>query len=113
MMRFITRSVIFTVSILASYLLTGAIEERILKETEQFRPFTATLLGMGIIVVIFAPVFAYTEKITESVIKAGLQQTKSGAGRILGVIVFVGVVFIILFALFLDRWFQLSVLDAF
>lgn len=113
MMRFITRSTIFVVSILASYLLTGFIEERVLHETEQFRPFTATLLGMGIIVLVFAPVFSYTEKITEAVIKSGLQQTKAGAGRILGVLAFVAVVFVILFALFLDRWFHMSVLDAF
>jgi len=113
MMRHITRAVIFAVSILASYLLTGAIEERVLHETERYRPLLATLIGMGVIVLIFAPVFAYTEKITEAAIKAGLQQTRSGAGRVFGVILFVSIVFIILFALFLNRWFDMSILDAY
>lgn len=112
MMKHITRAVIFTFSILTSYLITGAIEERVFQETEQFRPLTATLLGMGIIVVIFVPIFAYTEKVTESVVKAGLQQTKSGAGKVFGVIIFVGIAFAILLALYLDRWFGISLIDA-
>lgn len=113
MMRHITRAVIFTFSILTSYLVTGAIEERVLLETERYRPLTATLLGMGIIVLIFVPIFAYTEKITEAIVKAGLQQTKSGAGKIFGVIIFVGIVFLILLALYVDRWFDVSLIDAF
>ncbi len=112
MMKFITRAVIFSVSILSSYLITGAIEERVLSETERFRPLTATLIGMGVIVLVFVPVFAYAERITQAAVKAGLQQTKAGAGKIVGVLVFVVIVYLILFALFLDRWFSISVMDA-
>ena len=113
MMKHLTRAVIFTVSILTSYLITGAIEERILAETERFRPVTATLIGMGIIVLIFVPIFAYTERITEGAVKAGLRQTKAGAGKIVGILVFIIVVFIMLYALYLDRWFSMSILEAF
>jgi protein-S-isoprenylcysteine O-methyltransferase Ste14 len=112
MMRRITRAIIFIVSILSSYLITGAIEERIRQETERFRPLTATAIGMAIIVLIFVPIFSYTDRITEAAVKAGLQQTKSGAGKVVGVIAFVVVVALILFALYLDRWFQISILDA-
>lgn len=111
-MRSVTRAIIFTITVLISYLITGAIEDRIFTEAERFRPITATLLGMGIVVIIFVPVFAYTEKLTEAVIKAALRQTKSSAGRIFGIILFVIVLFAILFSLFLDRWFNISVLDA-
>ena len=113
MMKRVTRAVIFTVSILVSYLITGAIEIRVLEETERFRPVIATLVGMAIIVLIFVPIFAYTEKLTEGAVKAGLQQTKNSAGKVLGVIIFILVVFIMLFALYLDRWFELSIMDAF
>ncbi len=112
MMKFVTRAIIFSVSILTSYLITGAIEERVLTETERFPPLTATLIGMGIIVLIFAPVFAYTERITEAAVKASLQQSKAGAGKVIGVVMFVVIVYIILLALFLDRWFNVSLLDA-
>ncbi len=112
-MRRLTRAVIFIVSVLTTYLLTGFIEEKVLSKTEDFRPVTATLLGMGIIVLVFVPVFAYTEKITEAVIKAGLQQTKSGAGKIFGVIVFTLIIFVMLFAIFLNRWFHKSITDVF
>ena len=112
-MKHITRAVIFTVSILTSYLITGAIEIRVLSETERFRPIIATAVGMAVIVLIFVPIFAYTDKMTQAAVKAGLQQTKSGAGKVLGVIVFVVVVYFLLFALYLDRWFGMSVLDAF
>lgn len=112
MKRFLTRSLIFVVSVLTTYLMTSLIEERILREAEQFRPVTATLLGMACIVLIFVPVFAYTERLSEAVIKAGLRTTKNSAGVVIGAIAFVVVVFIILFALFLDRWFDKSIMDA-
>jgi len=112
MMRHLTRAVIFTVSILTSYLITGAIEVRVLSETERFRPVIATAVGMAVIVLIFVPIFAYTDRMTQAAVKAGLQQTKSGAGKVLGVIIFIVVVYFLLFALYLDRWFEMSVLDA-
>lgn len=113
MMKHLTRAVIFTVSILVSYLITGAIEERVFAETERFRPITATLIGMALIVCIFAPVFAYTDRLTEAAVKASLQQTKSGAGKVIGVLAFVVIVFVILFALFLDKWFNKSIIEVF
>jgi hypothetical protein len=112
MMKFITRAVVYSVSILSSYLITGAIEERVLTETERFRPLTATLIGMGVIMLIFVPVFSYADKITQAAVKASLQQTKAGAGKVFGVIAFVVVVYVVLIALFLDRWFSISLLDA-
>src|SRR5688572_4586412 len=102
MMRSVTKAVVFTITVLSSYLVTGLLEDRVLRETERFRPMTATLLGMAIIVLIFVPVFTYLERITETVVKAGVKQTRSGAGRILGVVVFILVALAILFALYLD-----------
>lgn len=111
-MKYLTKALIFTVTVLVSYLLTALLEDRVLLETERFRPATATLLGMGIIVLVFVPVFAYTERISEAVIRASLRQSKT-AGPILGAILFVIVVLVILFALYLDRWFDLSIIDLF
>jgi len=108
-MKYVTKAVIFTVTVLVSYLLTGLLEDRLLQETERFRPVTSTLIGMGIIVLIFVPVFAFTESATEATVKIGMQQTKSGAGRIIGVIFFVILVFTVLFALYLNKWFDLSI----
>lgn len=113
MKRKLTKAVIFTVTVLTTYLLTAMIEDRVLRETERFRPLTATLLGMACIVLIFVPVFAYTERLTEAVMKAGLKTTRSSVGAVLGAIGFVLVVFVILLALFLDRWFDKSLIDAF
>ncbi len=113
MMRALTRAVIFTVTVLSSYLVTGFLEDKVLSETERFRPGTATALGMAIIVLIFVPVFAFTERLTESAVHTGLQQTKRGAGRILGIVFFVLIVFTILFALYLDKWFNMSIGDLF
>lgn len=110
-MRNITRAIIFTVTVLASYLCTGLLEEYLLGETERFRPVTATLLGMGVIVLIFVPVFSFTERITESVVAASLKQTSRGAGRIIGIVLFTLLVFATLFSLYLNKWFGLSVGD--
>ena len=110
-MKYITKAAIFTVTVLVSYLRTGLVEERIMSETERFRPATATWLGMGIIVLIFVPVFAYTERLTEAFVKTGLQQTKSGSGRIFGVLFFIVLVVAVLYALYLNKWFGLSIGD--
>jgi hypothetical protein len=112
MMKYVTRAVIFTVSILSSYLITYSVEVRILEETERFRPIIATAVGMAVIVLVFVPIFAYTERITEAIVKSTLQQTKQGAGKVLGVVIFTVIVLVILFALYLDRWFEVSILDA-
>lgn len=112
MKRHITRALIFVVTVLVTYLVTALLEDRVLLETERFRPATATMLGMGIIVLVFVPVFAYTERITEAVIRASLRQSKT-AGPIIGAILFVCVVLVILFALYLDRWFDMSIVDLF
>jgi protein-S-isoprenylcysteine O-methyltransferase Ste14 len=111
MRRTLTRALIFTVTVLSSYLLTGLLEDRILHETERFRPGLATALGMACIVLIFVPLFAYTERLTEALIRASLQTTRSKAGKTLGAIAFVIVVLTCLFALFLDRWFGKSIID--
>jgi len=111
-MKYLTKALIFTVTVLVSYLVTALLEDRVLLETERFRPATATMLGMGIIVLVFVPVFAYTERISEAVIRATLRQSKT-AGPILGAVLFVMVVLVILFALYLDRWFDLSIADLF
>jgi protein-S-isoprenylcysteine O-methyltransferase Ste14 len=113
MMRHVTRAVVFSVTVLVSYLLTGVLEDRILSETEQFRPGTATALGMACVVALFVPLFAYTERLTEAMVRAGLRSTRSQIGRIFGALLFVVVVFLILFALFLDRWFNKSLTDLF
>lgn len=111
MMKYVTKAVIFTVTVLVSYLLTGVVEDKIMSQTERFRPVNATLLGMAIIVLIFVPVFAYTEKVTEAVVKASLRTTRSSAGKVTGVILFVAVIFLVLFALYLNRWYHLGLGD--
>ena len=108
-MRNLTRAIIFTVTVLVSYLCTGLLEDYLLGETERFRPVIATLLGMGVIVLIFVPVFSFTERITESVVVASLKQTSRGAGRIIGIVLFTLLVFATLFAIYLNKWFGLSV----
>jgi len=111
MMKHVTKGVIFTVTVLVSYLLTGLVEDKIMSQTEQFRPVTATLLGMGTIVLIFVPLFAYVEKITEAIVKASLRTTRTSAGKVIGVLLFIGTVFLVLFAIFLKRWYHLGLGD--
>jgi hypothetical protein len=110
-MRKFTKAVVFTVTVLVSYLISGAIEERVFAETEQFRPLTATLLGMAVIVLVFVPVFTYTERLTEWLVVSSLKQSRQQGGRVLGVIACTMLIAIILVALYLNRWFQQSLLD--
>lgn len=111
MLRKVTKIVIYVVTVLTTYLVTGFIEEKTLTEAERFRPVLATLLGMAMIAILFIPVFGYMERVTEAVVTASLRTTKGSAGRIMGVIAFVIVTLVLLFAVFLNRWFGMSLTD--
>lgn len=112
MLRKTVRAIVFTVTVLVTYLIVGGIEDRILSETERFRPLTATLLGMLCIVIVFVPISAFLEKATDGIVKSLLRTTRQSAGKILGLILFVLFIFTLLFAIFLDRWFDISLVSA-
>ena len=60
------------------------------------------------IVLIFVPIFSLTERITESIVASSLKHTSRGAGRIIGIVLFTLLVFATLFAIYLNKWFGLS-----
>ena len=84
MYRYFFRFVVTTVTILTANLLTNIISDYMISYKNHVKPVTFTLLAMGIIVVVFYPLFtkmeAWVKGLSVRVIKSG----KSLAGKYLG-----------------------------
>ena len=66
MYSYIFRFVVTTITILTANLLTNAISDYIVTFRNQYKPFTFTLLAMGIILVIFYPLFLKLEDLVKN-----------------------------------------------
>ena len=110
MYRFFFRFVVTTLTILTANLLTTAISDYMITYKNHVKPLTFTLFAMGIIVVVFYPLFLKMEewlrKISVKVIKSG----NSVAGRYVGLF-FVFVAGLLILAYFYARmWYHIDLL---
>ncbi len=86
MYRFFFRFVVTTVTILTANLLTTAISDYMVTYKYSAKPLTFTLIGMGIIVIVFYPLFL---KLEDWVTRISVKLVKSGhslAGKVSGII---------------------------
>ncbi len=112
MYRYSFRFVVTTLTILTANLLTTAVSDYMISYKNHVKPLTFTLLAMGIIVVVFYPLFT---KMEEWVKRLSLKMIKSGkslAGKYLGL----GLVFlsgVLLLCYFYARmWYHIDLLKA-
>jgi hypothetical protein len=84
MYSFIFRFIVTSITILTANLLTNAISDYMITYKNHYRPFTFTLLGMGIIILFFYPLFIKLENwikiFSVKIVKSG----SSVAGKYLG-----------------------------
>jgi hypothetical protein len=84
MYRFFFRFVVTTLTILTANLLTNSISDYMVSYKNSYKPLVFTLIGMGIIVVVFYPLFVKLEGwITGFSVKM-VKSGKSLAGKYLG-----------------------------
>ena len=84
MYRFLFRFVVTTLTILTANLIATAISDFMISYKNQYKPLTFTLIGMGIIIMVFYPLFmkleTWVKNFSVKVIKLG----NSFAGKYLG-----------------------------
>ncbi len=109
MYRFFFRFVVTSLTILTANLLTSAISSYMVSYKNSFKPLTFTLIGMGIIVLIFYPLFLKLEDwvtgISVKIIKSG----NSLAGRYLGLFLTFTIGLLILMYFYARIWYHLDI----
>jgi hypothetical protein len=84
MYRYFFRFVVTTVTILTANLLTTAISDYMISYKNHVKPVTFTLIAMGIIVVVFYPLFTKMEDWVKALSLKLIKSGKSLAGKYLG-----------------------------
>lgn len=108
MYRFLFRFVVTSLTILAASLITSAISEYMVSFRNSYKPITFSLIGMGIIVVVFYPLFLRLE---EWITRFSVRLVKSGnslAGRYLGLLITFLAGMMVLLYFYLKIWYQLD-----
>ena len=84
MYRYFFRFVVTTLTILTANLLTNSISDYMIRYKNHVKPLTFTLIAMGIIVVVFYPLFTKMEDWAKSLSVKVIRSGKSLAGKYLG-----------------------------
>jgi len=84
MYRYFFRFVVTTVTILTANLLTTAISDYMISYKNHVKPVTFTFIAMGIIVIVFYPLFTKMEEWVKTLSVRLVKSGKSLAGKYLG-----------------------------
>lgn len=112
MYRYFFRFVVMSLTILTANLLTNAISNYMISYKSHYKPFTFTLIGMGIIIVIFYPLFTkledWVKNISVKVVKSG----NSFAGKYLGLLFTFLVGLLVLLYFYAKMWYHIDFINA-
>jgi hypothetical protein len=111
MYRTLFKFAVTTITILTVNLVTSKISDYLVGYKSHYKPLTFTLIAMGIITLIFYPLFMWLEDwlniLSVRVIKSG----KSFGGRYLGLIMIYFVCISILFYFYTKMWYNIDVIN--
>jgi len=108
MYKFFFRFVVTTLTILTATLITNIISDFMVSYKNHYKPVTFTFLGMGIIVVIFYPLFT---KLNDWVRDISIKAIKSGnsvAGKYFGLFLTFLVGLLVLFYFYARIWYHID-----
>ena len=108
MYKFFFRFVVTILTILTATLITNTISDFMVSYKNHYKPVVFTFIGMGIIVVIFYPLFM---KLNDWVKKISVKAIKSGssvAGKYLGLFITFIVALLILFYFYARIWYHID-----
>ena len=108
MYRYSFRFVVMSITILTANLLTTALGTYLVTYKNHMKPLTFTLLGMGVIVVIFYPLFARLEIWVKGLSKKIVNKGKSLAGKYLGLILTYIVCLAVLAHFYAKMWYHVD-----
>lgn len=111
MYRYLFRFFVMTLTILTANLLTTAISDYMVTYKNQYKPLTFTLLGMGVIVVIFYPLFVKLEGWVKEISVKAIKSGKSLGGKYLGLILSFLVCMLVLMYFYGKMWYHINIFE--
>jgi hypothetical protein len=99
-----------SITILTANLLTTALSNYLVTFKNNVRPLTFTIIGMGITVIIFYPLFAKLEEWVRSLSVKVIKKGKSMAGRYLGLALAFVVSLMVLSYFYTRMWYHIDIL---
>lgn len=112
MYRYFFRFVVTTLTILTANLLTDAITNYMISYKNHMKPLTFTLIAMGIIVVIFYPLFLKMEEWIKALSMKIVKSGKSVAGRYLGLTLAFIIGLTVLCYFYARAWYHIDLVKA-
>ena len=108
MYRFFFKFFATVLTILIANLMTTALSDYMVTYKSTYKPFTFTLIGMTIIVVVFYPLFMMLEGWVKSISVKLMRSGKSVAGKFLGLsLTFVAAMFILIY-FYARMWYHID-----
>ena len=108
MYNYLFRFIITAITILTANLLTNAISNYLINYKNHYKPFTFTLISMGVIIVVFYPLFIKLEDWVKNISIRVVKSANSLAGKYLGLILsFLGCM-LILFYFYAKMWYHID-----
>jgi hypothetical protein len=112
MYRYFFRFAVTSITILTATLLTNAISNYMITYKNHYKPFTFTLVGMGVIIVIFYPLFIKLEEWVKNISVKVVRSGNSFAGKYLGLPLTFLVCLLVLFHLYAKMWYHIDFFQA-
>lgn len=107
MKKKIVKYITFIISILIANLLKTHIDLMLVENKHEYSPLVFTWIGMGIVLIVYYPLFIYIDKIasnlTDRFLKAGKTFIKYKIGIYLGALIAILVLYYFYFNLWYDR----------
>jgi hypothetical protein len=108
MYNYLSRFIITAITILTANLLTNAISNYLINYKNHYKPFVFTLIGMGVIIVIFYPLFIKLEDWVKNISVRVVKSFNSLAGKYLGLILSFLACMLILFYFYAKMWYHID-----
>jgi hypothetical protein len=112
MYRNLFKFVVTTITILTANLLTGYISGYLTEYKNHFRPIVFTLIAMGIITIVFYPLFTKLEDWINSLSIKIVKSGKSFGGKYLGLLSIFIICLTILTYFYAKLWYKIDLLKA-
>lgn len=112
MYRYFFRFVVTTLTILTANLLTTAISDYMISYKNHVKPLTFTLIAMGVIVVVFYPLFTRMEDWVKSLSVKVIKSGKSLGGKYLGLTIAFLSALAVLCYFYAKAWYHINLASA-
>jgi len=109
MNKYLVKFVVFTISILTANLIGNLVGDYLTSFKNHYKPLTFTLIGMGIITLIFYPLLEYLNKWILVLTKKMVRHGKSFAGQNFGLILIFLLSMVILIYFYVKSWYGINI----